>query len=303
MSDKKQASKSQIERLKPITLYDHLPGILAGYPAVCYFIIAILTYPNRAGEDGGRVSWWPEALSNHMFFWIGVSIAIIWYIAFRFNLPKAKFWLAFGLFGTFVGIPVVLEITGIISPFQSVGKWLGHLKPEANASAWLVIAVCFTVIWISNFVWSRTHQKVRIDESGLTITRIGGKSERFDLIGLKTETEPIDYLEMFIAGIGSLSLKSRLNKPIFTMKRVVGLYWSPLWPFAKGKLARIEEMLSYQGKVVSVDREERAELADAMEADGDEADNDDDAFENETIDSGPASEQSDVDTPDKPDIS
>ena len=282
-------------------LYDHLPGVLAGYPAVLFLIIAILTFPNNAGEDGGRIEWWPESFSNHMFFWIGLSIAIVWYIAFRFNLPKSKFWLAFGLFGTFIGIPVVLEITGIISPFRTMGNWLGTLKPEMNASAWLVVSVCFGIIWLGNFIWSRTHQRVRIDETHLTITRIGGKSERFDLIGLKTETEPIDYLEMFIAGIGSLSLKSRLNKPIFTMKRVIGLYWSPLWPFSKGKLARIEEMLSYQGKVVAVDRDERADIAESMEAEGDEA-GDDDAFESETIDSGPGDDHGDIETPDSPDI-
>lgn len=281
-------------------LYDHLPGILAGYPAVMLFLIAILTYPNRAGENGTRLSWWPEQLSNHMFFWIGLAIMIMWYIAFRFNLPKSKFWLVFGLFGTFVGIPVVLELAGIIYPFKTMGNWLGHLKPEANSSAWLVMSVCLGIIWLGNFIWSRTHLRVRIDESGLTITRMGGRSERFDLIGLKTETEPIDYLEMFIAGIGSLSLKSRLNKPIFTMKRVIGLYWSPVFPFAKGKLARINDMLSYQGKVVSIDRDERADIADAMDSESEGQD--EDGFEDSSLDAGPSDDNEPVETPNSPDI-
>ena len=91
---------------------------------------------------------------------------------------------------------------------------------------------------------------------------MGGKGERFELIGLKTENEPLDYLELFLAGVGSLTLKTRMGKPIFTMKRVMGLYRTPWFPFYKGKLARIEEMLSYQGKVVSIDRGDVAEMAD-----------------------------------------
>ena len=32
--------------IKPIVLYDHLPGILAGYPAVLFAILAVLAIPN-----------------------------------------------------------------------------------------------------------------------------------------------------------------------------------------------------------------------------------------------------------------
>jgi len=117
--------------------------------------------------------------------------------------------------------------------------------------------------------------KVVIDESGLTVNRLGGKGERFELIGLKTENEPLDYLELFLAGVGSLSLKTRMNKPIFEMKRVIGLYRTPWFPFFKGKLARIEEMLSYQGKVVSVDRDEKLDAAEMADGDGDGHDHDD----------------------------
>ena len=241
-------------------LYDHLPGILAGYPAVLFLLLGIATI--FVGDA-------PEAASKrHMIFWIGLAIMLLWYVAFRFNLPKSKFMLIFGLLGTFVGIPVVLELTGFIRPFTWTGDMLGRLAPEANAGAWFAMALVFFCIWLGNFVYSRTHLRVRIDESGLTVNRLGGKGERFELIGLKTENEPLDYLELFLAGVGSLSLKTRMNKPIFEMKRVIGLYRTPWFPFFKSKLARIEEMLSYQGKVVSVDAHDIAEISDQMDAEG-----------------------------------
>lgn len=141
--------------------------------------------------------------------------------------------------------------------------------------------------------------RVRIDESGLTINRLGGRGERFELIGLKTENEPLDYLELFIAGVGSLSLKTRMNKPIFTMKRVIGLYRTPLFPFFRGKLARIEEMLSFQGKVISVDQHDLAEMADQMEAEAaesaeqadDEVSGGGEAFDGTGHDDNPGSEK------------
>jgi hypothetical protein len=246
--------------LKPIILYDHLPGVLAGYPAVLFLVLGIASLKFIDANP-------------HMLFWVAMSVMIVWYIAFVFNLPKSKFFLIFGLLGTFVGIPVVLEITGYIKPFTRLADFLAMFAPSANAGAYFVLSLVFFFIWLSNFIWSRTHLKVRIDESGLTITRLGGKGERFELIGLKTETEPLDYLELFIAGIGSLSLKTRMNKPIFSMKRVVGLYRTPLFPFFRGKLSRIEDILSYQGKVISVDQQDAvdaAELADSAAANEEE---------------------------------
>lgn len=139
-----------------------------------------------------------------------------------------------------------------------------------------MMSLVFACIWLGNFIYSRTHMRVRIDESGLTVNRLGGKGERFELIGLKTENEPLDYLELFLSGVGSLSLKTRMNKPIFTMKRVVGLYRTPWFPFYKGKLARIDEMLSFQGKVVSVDRADQLDAAEMVDSDdGDDVDHDD----------------------------
>ena len=198
------APAKEAKILKPIMLYDHLPGILAGYPAALFAILALLSLPKEF-----EMAWAPN---SHMLFWIGLSVMVVWYVAFRFNMPKGKFWLMFGLLGTFIGIPVVLEITGKIQPFTTVASWLGKLSPEVNAGAFFMLAIVFFIIWLGNFIWSRTHLRVRVDESGLTINRLGGKGERFELIGLKTENEPLDYLELFIAGIGSLSLKTRMNK-------------------------------------------------------------------------------------------
>ena len=259
-------SKSKVpSRPRAIHLYDHLPGILAGYPALVFLILAGLSLPEE-------LEWSRKPIGAEAIFWIALVCTIIWYIAFRFNLPKRRFWLVFGLAGTFVGIPLVLEITGYIRPFAWSGEALGRLAPRASSGAYFVGSMVFGIVWIANLIWSRTHLHVRIEETGLTIKRVGGKGERFDLIGLKTEDEPLDYLETFVAGIGTLSLKTRMNKPIFTMKRVVGLYRVPWMPWKKGKLARIEEMLSYQGKVLAIDPSERADLADAADAAGDEDD-------------------------------
>jgi len=301
---------SKSSALKPIILYDHLPGILAGYPAVLFALLAILSLFSsdkpttvldtqvveqlqaKATELGGQApdniaaaeqlaeiyrvlndtSYW---FNPHMLFWMGLSIMLVWYVAFRFNMPKRKFMLMFFMMGTLVGIPVVLELQGTIRPFKWSGDMLGRLEPAVNTGAWVIMERVFFVIWLGNYVYSRTHMRVRIDESGLTVNRLGGKGERFELIGLKTENEPLDYLELFLAGVGSLSLKTRMNKPIFTMKRVVGLYRTPWFPFFKGKLARIEEMLSYQGKVVSVDRNDQLDAAEMVDSDQVDSDQDD----------------------------
>lgn len=253
---------------KPIILYDHLPGILAIFPAIMFTFLALLSIPyhkvvneEQAAKLTAAAAEFPDAVkkevvdftftraplfNSHMLFWIALTVMILWYIAYRFNLPKSKFVLVFGLAGTFVGIPVVLEMAGIIHPFRWLSSQLGSLEPTVNTGAWIALAIVFWVMFIINLVYSWTHMKVRIDETGLTLYRLGGKGERFELIGLKTENEPLDYLELFMAGVGSLTLKSRMGKEIFTMKRVVGLYRIPWFPFIQGKLARIEALLNYQ---------------------------------------------------------
>ena len=315
---------SNTQALKPIYLYDHLPGILAGFPAFLFLIIALLSLlgpyqeavptssdsetkvirlineeqkekdsasTGETSEDKKEEAKELEGpfynvqdrgfkiLNPHMLFWIGLAIMVVWYVAFRFNLPKSKFWMLFGLMGTFVGIPVVLEVTGVIKPFTNVAQWLGYLAPEANSGAWFALSLVFFIIWLANFIWSRTHLRIRMDESGLTVNRMGGKGERFELIGLKTENEPLDYLELFMCGVGSLSLKTRMNKSIFTMKRVVGLYRIPWCPILGNKLARIEQMLSRQGSSASVDKQDAVEAADAEAAD----DHDHDDFTGEEM--------------------
>lgn len=273
-------------RLKPILLYDHLPGILAAYPAVIFSILALLSLPQNfvsrtvpanvveslgdntgtTNEAGQRVITASEFLAAelpawvpnpHMLFWIALSIMIVWYVAYRFNIPKGKFVLLVGLFGTFIGIPVVLELTGKIRPFTIIAGWLQGLAPELNTGGFFILALVFFGIWLINFFWSRANTKVIIDESGLVVNQLGGKGQKFDLIGLKTENEPLDYLELFLAGVGSLSLKTRMgDKPIFEMKRVIGLYRIPIFPFYRGKLAQIEEMLKQQGKSYSVEEQQ-----------------------------------------------
>ena len=209
-----------------------------------------------------------------MLFWVGLSIMVVWYIAFRFNIPKSKFILLFGLLGTFIGIPAVLELSGVFRPFALLGGLLGSMQPEVNTGAWFVFAIVFGVIWAGNFIYSRTHLRVRIDESGLTVTRLGGKGERFELIGLKTENEPLDYLELFLSGIGSLSLKTRMNKPIFTMNRVIGLYRTPWFPFFESKLSRVEKMLNNQSAGGS-SKQDHVDMAEQMDAaDGDDGGDD-----------------------------
>lgn len=74
------------------------------------------------------------------------------------------------------------------------------------------------------------------------------------------------------------------------MHRVIGLYRTPWFPFFRSKLARIEEMLSYQGKVYSVesDRLDAAELADSDGMDHDEDLFDEAASEFEEFDTADA---------------
>ena len=80
------ASQNELTKLKPIYLYDHLPGILAGYPALLFSFLALLQLPHSWGEDWAR--W--QFLSPDTIFWVGFAAAIVWYVAFRFNLPKKR---------------------------------------------------------------------------------------------------------------------------------------------------------------------------------------------------------------------
>ena len=260
---------------KPVRLHDHEPGILAGFPAVVFTVLALFALPFQLGWE-----WRP--ISLHLLFWVGMMTGIFWYVALRFNLTQRRFFLVFGLAGTFFGIPAALEITGVIHPFAWIGARLGALRPEVNAGAWSVCAIVFGVVWLINYIWSRTHLRVQIDENGLYIARLGARTERYDLIGLKTETEPIDYAETFLAGIGSLAIKTRTGKEIFRLNRVVHLYRIPWFPFMRGKHAQILEMLSYSGKVTTVP----ADLADMLEAEDDGEMGEDDRDGDDAVNGG-----------------
>ena len=134
--------------MKPIYLYDHLPGILAAYPAALFSLLAFLSIPgtfvdsyqdridavqsgaavvktdetaddaekakdaDAEGDESTEVTveklsfetmeekkafWKWFSLNNHMLFWIGLSVMLVWYVSFRFNLPKKRFVLVFGL--------------------------------------------------------------------------------------------------------------------------------------------------------------------------------------------------------------
>ena len=148
--------------LKPILLYDHLPGILAIYPAILFALLAVLSLFKRSVLSDEALAKFaalqkevaPELKDSiiqntvpffnaHMLFWIGLSIMLVWYIAFRFNMPKNKFLLMFGLLGTFVGIPVVMELSGFIRPFSWTSQMLGQLEPTVNTGAWIVMSLVF----------------------------------------------------------------------------------------------------------------------------------------------------------------
>ena len=63
MKNKKGKSKAYSVR-KPVVLYDHLPGILAGYPAALFTILGCVSLL--------------VPVSPHMLFWVGLSIMAVW---------------------------------------------------------------------------------------------------------------------------------------------------------------------------------------------------------------------------------
>jgi hypothetical protein len=190
--------------------------------------------------------------------------------------------LVVALFGFLFGIPAVLEIVGLFHkdalgawhPFASIGRWLGAFAPTASAGAYAFVALCGGGVWLAAFIWSRLNMSATLDEAGLTIVRVDGKRERYELIGLKTEADPFDYSERAALGIGSLTLKTRTGKMIFSMKRVIWLYRIPLLFWISPKIDRIEDVLSYQGKMTVVDTSNRAEIAEVMDDATDEDEGD-----------------------------
>jgi len=254
---------------RPIRLYDHIPEILVGPLALYYSLLALL----QLAHD---LQWRWAPVDQHTIFWLAAAGTIAWLISYRWNLSKKNFVLVVALFGLLFGIPAVLEIMGAWHPFATIGGWLKAFAPTASAGAYGFVALCGWGVWLAAFIWSRLNMSATLDESGLTIVRVDGKRERYELIGLKTEADPFDYSERAALGIGSLTLKTRTGKTIFSMKRVIWLYRILLLFWVPPKINRIEEVLSYQGKMTVVDSSERAEIAEVM----DDA-NDDDSGEDE----------------------
>jgi len=280
--------QSDRKRQKPLKLYDHLPEVLAAMPALGVGAVALLALPEQLGA-----SW--TIMPAATLFWIAVWTVIGWFIAFRWNMPKRRFFLVFGLLGTFIGIPIVLEMTGKISVFRGLFDIVGLTTPSANAGAYLMVSLLFAALWAIDFIWSRTHMKVKLTGSDVTIFRTGGRTETFELLGLKHQTEPLDYAEVVIGGFGSLAISLRSGKTIFSMNRVFHLYRVPWFPFIKGKKEKISELLA--GAQVRIDQtmtpaEKRARL-ERLEADegaiGEEdghQDDDDDRLENPDFSDG-----------------
>ena len=57
---------SPTNTLKPIILYDHLPGILAGYPAVLFALLAILSAFNPTVVDESLVTKIDEVKAEYV---------------------------------------------------------------------------------------------------------------------------------------------------------------------------------------------------------------------------------------------
>ena len=264
---------------KPVRLYDHIPEILVGPLALFYGLLSMLQYAHVS-----KWAWIP--IDESTIFWVASTGTIAWLISYRWNLSKKNFVLVVALFGFLIGIPAVLEIVGIFHqealgawhPFATIGTWLGAFAPTASPGAYAFAALCGSGIWLTAFVWSRLHMSATLDESGLTIVRVDGKRERYELIGLKTEADPFDYSERAAMGIGSLTLQTRTGKMIFSMKRVIWLYRIPFMFWISPKIDRIENVLSYQGKTTVVSASERADLIEAMD---DATDGDDEALDDD----------------------
>jgi len=264
--------------LKPVRLYDHLPEILVGPLALYYAFLAFL----QLAHD---LEWNWAPFDESTIFWLAAAGTVSWQITYRWNLSKKNFVLVVALLGFFFGIPAVLEVVGLFHqdslgswhPFSTIARWLGAFAPQASAGAYGFIALCGGGVWLASYIWSRVHLSATLDESGLTIVRVDGKRERYELIGLKTEADPFDYGERAALGVGSLTLRTRTGKMIFSMKRVVGLYRIPLFFWIPPKINRIEEALSYQGKITISSPADRADRIDALDQasgeDASEADN------------------------------
>lgn len=79
--EERMISTQTQRKLKPIYIYDHLPDILCGYPALACLALVGLSLPvvQRIRHI---------VLSAHTLFWIGLVVVLAWFTAFRYNRPK-----------------------------------------------------------------------------------------------------------------------------------------------------------------------------------------------------------------------
>ena len=268
------ATETARRRPRPVKLNDHIPEILVVELAVLFTVLAALQF-------AFEMKWpWPPAgeQRQHTIFWLGAICSLLWAVSYRWNLSKKNFLIVVGLFGTFVGIPAAIEIVGKFTPdalgwfapFTSIGRGLGVARGQRGR-------LCLPGPGVLDYLGSGIHLEPaasagQAGRSGAAHHRADGKRKRYDLIGLKTEEDPFDYSERALLGIGSLSLRTRAGKPIFSMKRVIGLYRIPLLFWVRPKLQRIEEVLNYHGMAAS--GFDRLEMPEAMEeTDGDRSGN------------------------------
>lgn len=257
-------NRQEVKKIEPIYLKDNSPEVLFWYPSLFSFALAALALPHQLDLSAislfsqfKEYQWFKNLDTNGIvsegsLFWLWITSWIVFFVLYRGNLSRKNFLLVVGILGTVIGIPASLEIVGFGVFFQWLAKTLGDLHPSMNAGAYSVIGILALIPWIWNFAWSNANNRAKLDESNLTIWRADGTSEQFDLVGLVTRENNFDYGERLVGGYGSLILLTKAGKELFRLQRVKGLYWTPLFFWRKGLSGRINYLLSFQGKVASV---------------------------------------------------
>ncbi|MCB0329076.1 MAG: hypothetical protein KDD70_05420 [Bdellovibrionales bacterium] len=263
-------SKKHHEPHKPLMrLFDNKPLLNAWLPFIYCVIAGLLLLPEQLGSDWRLLS--PESL-----FWGLLGVLIYWILALVENFELKKFLFVLAGIGTLVGIPLAIDLT----LGGDVVKWifdkLGVTAPHMNAAGYLVLAIFFffpQLVW--NYIWSRMQTYAELTSSELRIKRFGQKQETYELIGLKTIHEPIDYLEAVPFGAGAFAIAQRSGKVLFEMRRIVGLYRSIIVFWKPGKMAQIEALIA--GTNINATTRTKAEIVSEMDAaaDGDDPDDGD----------------------------
>lgn len=241
-----------------IKLYDHLPLVVSWLPLVSFLVSGALLLPQQLGA-----SW--RILEAETLFWVNFAVMWYWILAFFANFDLKKFLFLMAAIGTLVGIPVIVDLLKGGNVIGFVFNWLGVTLPAINASAYFILGIGFflpLVVW--DFVWSRMQTRVIVTPGELRLKRWGQREDTFELIGLKTSHEPLDYLEKFLGAYGTFGISLRTGKHIFEMKRIFGLYRVWWFPFLPGKKSRIEALIA--GTNVNASHREKVDVIDAMDS-------------------------------------